>query len=1281
MSQHTSLLVCPKNLKECIDWVLRATGRDNQKGSNNIVNLKDALNAVLSDFESNSNDLTQLVQGLCLFMGYPSCLCKPKKSVGESLEKISKELKEELKNYKCLLNSKPSLNCSSCQSNPVVCKCCVLDCILKVLNSGCECVKDSNHTCTCIGPEPKRCCKDLLEKLKASLSLLNLKADMEICKCPYDSNCCVNGKCTKVDSSKCPFCKTPNASKDYTVTGLGLLRPSPKRLAEKLNDFFGNGPGPKSCGCKGSPCTCCCLACDNGKCVKACSCGSPGQCNHQPPQECPCKDFCIKINSIKVLEKSSDMRCCDSGAQCHCQLDPSNKCQPGSSGKCCVVDDKSGSGSNFQQGVKCMIRRLVRFFKDLETSSKKFKSCCDLLCVAKTCYFLWDFYGKGKEGGKEKCSKCKSPGTCPGSTLTSGSSPSCCGGASGCQSGDCCQGCQDCDAIKFRKALQTLQYSGPCGHDLWRVLNDFLDCCFRIFKPEQKFVENKVKELQKELCQKCKDATKSGQPCTCSSGSSYSCLACFALFNDYELKARFISEYSSSYTYKFESVIDPPAKGTYASWNSLCASGSKCCSNPSCSCPPSCSSSNPSSCDPKDCCEKCPKRLCAKIFLGILPCLYYGLKILYDRCKYGSDFPDWYQKKFYNILVPASVLDASDLKKFLDAWGFGSVLNPSIQAMVLPGLLENLFSSESSGNFDKIYKEVSGEYFKFVSPSISSGSSVPSTVRQMLLWLYGLRFQKHFSDLVSHCSSLCSPFGKSFNADAFCYYIYTCSFIFPVAIISFIEDSSSAQKVFSSSSEWQNFSYPSDPSDLLDMLFEYLRKIFAALNFLCIQCKNDKDHAGWQDCAYGQGCAQALQSSLKSLTVSSGSSCCKSKGSHGILCTSKPGISNYHEHCTKPGVKCIGLKDCTDTTKDANLKDHTKDAHTSNQCTASCPHPLLMFLIDGSESQSKPQASSYSLFKLPDDSSVPPMGFSPDKLSSPGRNGRDLYDVLNSFCGSGYSPLTSLLRSLVCISRYPPESLGEFFLFFKKLAEALNSEPLKTEFPNYVTGEPGFYNGQNFTNALKDALEKLYGSSHSGSPHLFDLQSLIGCHANKASNATCGPYLYSLTGDVYDIFIDSPGMYLSWICYLPKDFKDRLEEFKQKFSKCCLNPSSGPCSSIVKCPCALPLIYSRGFQFMSPSGLGCVDSWGQEHGQRGNVKGHSDENSPDCTRRTCKNFIDQLGKVLGLDPPNASSDSVPLLKLLSEIEKFLWSIRKPFFFFVLAFWAFVISYFLYVQLY
>ncbi|KAK1937990.1 variant erythrocyte surface antigen-1 family protein [Babesia divergens] len=1164
-------------------------------GTNNIDNLKSALKAELKGF-NDSNALTQLVQGLCLFMGYPSCVCKPKKSVKESLKKISKELKEELKNYKCL-NSKPlNLNCDSCISS-VVCKCCVLDCILKVQNSTCQCVKGgTNKNCDCSIGEPKRCCKDLLEKLKASLSLLNLKTDMEsLCKC-NDEKCCDKGVCTG-GSSKCQHCdklKTPN---DYTVTGLGLLRPSPKRLAERLEGFFGSGPGPKSgcsCTCGSGSTSCCCLACPGGKCSESCTAKCGSKCSHGSSQ-CPCKTFCLAINGIKIAAESTERTCCEGGQKCHCELDKKCSGSTSSSGQgCCIETDNSGRTTNYKHSLKCMIRRLVSYFKSLETSStpdiKNFKNCCEFLCVLKTCEFLRKFYGKRNATGCSKCRKNQGK-KCGGK---------CCNGTiSKCTDPDCCKDCPDCGAVKFSKALETLRFAGPCGQDLYRVLKDFLECCGRLHGSLQ-YVEEKLrKPIQTCNCQ----TLKPGQPCSCCSSvsgtsqSSGNCKGCKDLLGDSKLKALLFSQYSSSYS------------SASASWPDCKSKSGSCCSPP-------CGSCTSGSCPSEGCCEKCPKRLCAKIFLGMLPCLYYALQYLYDRCK-----GDW-----KDLLI--SNKDHS-LGRFLVGMGFDLAKLQGKKGGQISSSLSSLFTSSNGSEFKDLY-EKSKNYFTSFSHSLSSGSLSPSTVRQMLLWLYGLRFHKHFSGLVENCKSLCSPFGNSFHPDAFCYYIYTCSFILPVAIISSIEDSDSALSLISSSSDWQKFSYPEDLSSLFEKLCEYARKIFVALNFLCIQCKNGPSQAGWQSCYFGGSCKKALGNSLASTSVSSSSSGsgCSCPNSKTYLCTGKASGTDAHDHC-KDGQSCLGFSgSCTQGS-----------GHSSANCKP-CPHPLMRFLVDGSSDSSFPTSDSNSEsypFGLP---GITPMGFSKENLSSTARDGYDLYAVLKVFCESGFYPLTRLVQFILCVSRYPPETLGEFFAFFMKFKD---SDVFKNNFESYVSEEPGFYSGED----LKSALEKLFGS-HSGSHS--DLKSLSYCEGPKGSNGphpTCGRYLYPLTYNVYKEFIEGfLGTYLSWICHLgPKfysKFKDFNTEASTKFS-CC----SSSCDKIVHCPCALPFLYSYGFQFNSPNTLN--------------------------SGKKCSDFISQLGKVVG--------KGSPLQALLDAIDAFLWSIRKPFFLFILAFWAFVISYFLYVQLY
>ncbi|KAK1932162.1 variant erythrocyte surface antigen-1 family protein, partial [Babesia divergens] len=836
---------------------------------------------------------------------------------------------------------------------------------------------------------------------------------------------------------------------------------------------------------------------------------------------------------------------------------------------------------------------------------------------------------------------------CKGSTLKSPppSNQKCCGGnISKCSKSNCCLGCQECreikEAKKFSRALKALRFAGPCGLDLYRVLNDFLNFCCNVFWPyvDKKEVKEKIEEAKKKCLSGC---SSSGTPCSCSD-----CDGCKALRGHNDIMSILRHGYVSSYTYKFESVIDPPAKGTYASWNSLCASGSKCCSNPSCSqCSPSGCSSSGSSC-PSQCCPDCPQRKAAKIFLGMLPCLYYGLKILYDRAQDPLTWPDWHDISVSND-KPESAL-----AKFFHALGYDLRPLKSKKGSEFFSLLEKLFGSDSSGPLQKLSTLVTEKYF--TSHLISSGSQDPSTVRQMLLWLYGLRFTSGFSSLVSRCTSLCSPSENSFNADAFCYYIHASCFLLPVAIISLIEDSLS---ITSLHSEFSKFFYPSDPSDLFEKLCEYARKIFVALNFLYYQCERNAGQGGWNDCAFGRGCVNALKSSSPSKSPSTSSSGCTSCANSGAYLCTAINKDTVHDHCQKGS--CLGFGSSASCSHSSSKGKPCKP----------CPHPLLRFLC-----HSKPNSNSQDYpFGL---SRIVPMGFDSSKLPATPVKGEDLYHALKDFCKDGFYPLTRLAEFILCVSQRPPETLGELFAFFKKFAGALNSKPdLSSKFVDWIEGEPGRF----FGNSLKGAIQGLYGSnSHSTSHSPANLFSLFGCDGQKLSSGTshptCGKYLHALTEEAYNIFIDKfADTYLSWICYRAGNFYSEFQKFhtaaEKKFSSCCTS-----CKKIVECPCALPFIYSHGFTLNSPSGLNCVDNEGKSnHGseQKKETGKHSQGDSK-CTMKSCSQFLTQLKLV---------AEGQPLEALLKAIDEFLWSIREPFFLFVLSFWILVFAYFIYVQLY
>ncbi|KAK1932141.1 variant erythrocyte surface antigen-1, alpha subunit [Babesia divergens] len=1069
-----------------------------QTGKDNINNLKSALEAVLKE-SGLTGDLTQLetqldalASGLGFLAGLPACLCKTKKSVEEGLKKIY----EELKNFNYCISK---LNCDSCKSNPYPCKCCVIQSIKAV--KGCECIKNPSNKASCHCKDSDVSCAKVLAGLEACLHLQCLQSDMEdICKCKAELNCCQKGQCTQASGGSCDFCKKLQTGKSVPTTGLGLSPPNPIRLAGRLEKFFGGKSFFETlckCDCKGST-SCCCLSCGTGKCSEACSCVSTGQCDHGSSQ-CPRKTFCLAIDDLKVNTGTSLMKCCKGGTLCHCHLGSGQ----GSSG-CC-----DGTG---KKSVKCMLRRLVTYFKSLEPlsssvpSKENFKNCCEFICVLKTCEFLKGFL-------------------------------------SGSQAKD------------FKNHLETLKHSSPCGHDLWRTLDDFIYFIRFVFWPRVNAIRVDLENLHKQHCKQC-----TGGTCTCSTQGS-SCQGCTAVLEKLQTHKDVLSLMTRGYVSSYVN----------STWESLCKSSppspSKCCcGQDSCSCSKSsspCCKSSSVSCDPSQCCDACPQRKAAKIFLGMLPCLYYGLKILKEKCEV-----DW-----KDFLI--SNKDYS-LRHFLVGMGYDlGKLDEKKTGQEISSFLTNLFK-DSNGPLEKLY-DVSKNYFTSLSspshvPS-SDSPSQPKTVRDILLWLSGLPFTSGFKDLLQHCKDLCSDIkdpSKTVQFNDFESYLFDSCFLSPF-VLGVIEDpgKEALENFPPYYSEWKDFSYPSDTLELFEKFCDFARKIYIPLTFLKFQCERTPDYAGWQECFFGKDCSvssSSVSSASTSGSTSSSGSCTSCEGSDTYLCTWTEGNKNVHEEHCQNG-QCLGFSG-------SSVSCSSHNSGGSSTCKP-CPHHLLRFLCD-SDSQ-----SPSSLFKLPssflrlDFSQSPPvildassdkdfltMGFSPDNLPTPGRHGRDLYDVLNLFCGSKTSPLTKLFDFSLFVAMRPPETLIELIAFFLQFRFNLWTGPLKTEFSQYASMEPGTPDGSALTNAIED-LYDFSGHPRGSASHLADLQSLFACDGPKGSNATCGRYLFPLN-NINGVFTpEFCAVYLSWVCHLGLKlhamFQKFHEEAKGKFS-CCLSSS---CEKIV----------------------------------------------------------------------------------------------------------------------
>ncbi|KAK1933771.1 variant erythrocyte surface antigen-1, beta subunit [Babesia divergens] len=446
-----------------------------------------------------------------------------------------------------------------------------------------------------------------------------------------------------------------------------------------------------------------------------------------------------------------------------------------------------------------------------------------------------------------------------------------------------------------------------------------------------------------------------------------------------------------------------------ATWKELCKK-CKCNSNSSrcsCKCPSSSVSSGSSDvCDPKSCCDNCDVRKAAKIFLGFLPSLYYALKYLYDKCEKDNSWRD-------------NKINESSLGRFLRGMGYdlGKLDENKKGSKIFP-LLKTLFNG--SNPLQSLY-EKSKKYFTSSShspvPSSTPKPSQPETVRDILLWLSGLPFTSGFEDLLKHCKGLCDSV-NSVQFNDFKASLFDSCFLLPVSVLTVIQRPGTSEVFPSESFINSKFFYPEDPFDLFNMLFDYVRKVFPPLKFLCLQCERKAAEGGWASCTFGQRCADALKksssftSSSSGFKSSSGSGCSSCSGHETYLCTANSTPDVHSGHCLNG--QCLG--------SDSGTCKGKTDAHTSTNCKNPCPHPLLRFLLDGSEDlQNFP-----TLFQPPE--GFPKMGFK-ENLSSTARDGWSLYHVLKAFCQDGFYPLTRLVQFILCVSRYPPETLGEFFCF------------------------------------------------------------------------------------------------------------------------------------------------------------------------------------------------------------------------------------------------------------
>ncbi|KAK1937253.1 variant erythrocyte surface antigen-1 family protein [Babesia divergens] len=246
---------------------------------------------------------------------------------------------------------------------------------------------------------------------------------------------------------------------------------------------------------------------------------------------------------------------------------------------------------------------------------------------------------------------------------------------------------------------------------------------------------------------------------------------------------------SGDYSYSYSSN---------ARWENLCKwySSARCCKDKS-----GCDKCKGGSCD-GSCCNDCELIKCAKIFLGIIPCLFNGLNYLCIMCK-----GEWKEKHFGD----------SDFNGFLRVMGYP---------------------------FTYVYPSGTG---------MSRSTTKPTTIRDMLQWFSVFPLRPAFEPLLEYCDSQCKDMPITIKAKELKLNLRSFCFLCPTILMTIeCPDGSDSPFWYDLHRDALQFNCPVDVYTLFETVNEYIYTLSVHLNFLRIQCSRTKDQGGWQYCKYGR---------------------------------------------------------------------------------------------------------------------------------------------------------------------------------------------------------------------------------------------------------------------------------------------------------------------------------------------------------------------------------------------------------------------------------------------
>ncbi|GBE63254.1 hypothetical protein, conserved [Babesia ovata] len=537
------------------------------------------------------------------------------------------------------------------------------------------------------------------------------------------------------------------------------------------------------------------------------------------------------------------------------------------------------------------------------------------------------------------------------------------------------------------------------------------------------------------------------------------------------------------------------------------------------------------------------------------------------------------------------------------------------------------------------------KYFNVCHYTHIKSPRIPCSVYEMLLWVCGLQFSPVFKPLLDHVNELfmvpidgdpskktlkpidASP--STISASDICTTIEEICFkSYPV--LTTIAGHGDAYTTYACefSTNSLKFKYPTRGEECFQLLLDILRKLFPPLRFLFGQCSNPASEHGWLKCQYGRDITTVNQPCKAHSTD-------KANGQS----TSKP-------MCQPNG-------------------------HPNDQPTCQPRSPLMSYLNDTLPGHLPHQLNSVGCKSVckscpgstPGMPCLTPLGFR--EFSGSIKTGKDICDILGDLFE------TNNISAVFCLSPKPPSTLPEHFGFALYLVKGwlhssqskkatMNKFTLQASFESSITNTSIklFENADRFTNALANA----YGSdsvrhSECQHPHLMNLTITDFCNSN-IKRIECAPYLSSLYSDAYHHLANKhSNTYLSWAVYLPWDFWRNIFCREWGCRRClhhgaCTPGSHGSfetpchCKSLVTCKGVTPTLYKCGFMFGDAIAINALN-----------------------TRRTCATFAKHLKSVI---------QSHYFKTLFEIIDNFMFTIRAPFIWTLLALWSLSLLYLLHI---